>query len=101
MNLTANVCTEPSTSVSSNTRQVPDQDFDVFHTYTYCSSSASYVSASGRSCGSSPGYTYKEIARRLSLSVQTVETHVSGVLRRLQLSSRHELTRWATDRRLI
>lgn len=47
------------------------------------------------------GYTYKEIARRLSISVKTVETHVSAVLRKLQLSSRHELTRWATDRRLI
>jgi DNA-binding NarL/FixJ family response regulator len=47
------------------------------------------------------GYTYKEIARQLSLSVKTVETHVSAVLRKLQLSSRHELTRWATDRRLI
>jgi DNA-binding NarL/FixJ family response regulator len=47
------------------------------------------------------GYTYKEIARRLELSVKTVETHVSAVLRKLQLSSRHELTRWATDRRLI
>ncbi|MFZ6005484.1 MAG: response regulator [Actinomycetota bacterium] len=47
------------------------------------------------------GYTYKEIARRLTLSIKTVETHVSAVLRKLQLSSRHELTRWATDRRLI
>jgi len=47
------------------------------------------------------GYTYKEIARRLSLSIKTVETHVSAVLRKLQLSSRHELNRWATDRRLI
>ena len=47
------------------------------------------------------GYTYKELARRLSISVKTVETHVSSVLRKLQLSSRHELTRWATDRRLI
>jgi DNA-binding NarL/FixJ family response regulator len=47
------------------------------------------------------GYTYKEIARRLTLSVKTVETHVSAVLRKLQLSSRHELTRWASDRRLI
>ena len=46
------------------------------------------------------GYTYKELARRLSISVKTVETHVSSVLRKLQLSSRHELTRWATDRRL-
>ena len=47
------------------------------------------------------GYTYKELARRLDLSVKTVETHVSAVLRKLQLSSRHELTRWANDRRLI
>jgi DNA-binding NarL/FixJ family response regulator len=47
------------------------------------------------------GYTYKEVARRLHLSVKTVETHVSSVLRKLQLSSRHELTRWATDRRLV
>jgi DNA-binding NarL/FixJ family response regulator len=47
------------------------------------------------------GYTYKEIARRLEVSVKTVETHVSSVLRKLQLSSRHELTRWATDRRLV
>jgi DNA-binding NarL/FixJ family response regulator len=47
------------------------------------------------------GYTYKEIARRLHISIKTVETHVSAVLRKLQLSNRHELTRWATDRRLI
>jgi DNA-binding NarL/FixJ family response regulator len=47
------------------------------------------------------GYTYKELARRLSVSIKTVETHVSSVLRKLQLSSRHELTRWATDRRLV
>ncbi|MGH9232753.1 MAG: response regulator [Acidimicrobiales bacterium] len=47
------------------------------------------------------GYTYKEIARRLSVSIKTVESHVSSVLRKLQLSSRHELTRWATDRRLV
>jgi DNA-binding NarL/FixJ family response regulator len=47
------------------------------------------------------GYAYKEVARRLNLSVKTVETHVSSVLRKLQLSSRHELTRWATERRLI
>jgi DNA-binding NarL/FixJ family response regulator len=47
------------------------------------------------------GYTYKEIASQLFISVKTVETHVSSVLRKLQLSSRHELTRWATDRRLI
>jgi DNA-binding NarL/FixJ family response regulator len=47
------------------------------------------------------GYRYKEIAARLHLSVKTVETHVSAVLRKLQLSSRHELTRWAAQRRLI
>ena len=47
------------------------------------------------------GYRYKEIAARLHLSVKTVESHVSAVLRKLQLSSRHELTRWAAKRRLI
>jgi DNA-binding NarL/FixJ family response regulator len=47
------------------------------------------------------GYRYKEIASALHLSVKTVETHVSNVLRKLQLSSRHELTRWAAERRMI
>jgi DNA-binding NarL/FixJ family response regulator len=47
------------------------------------------------------GFTYKVIAQRLHISVKTVETHVSAVLRKLQLSNRHELTRWATDRRLV
>jgi DNA-binding NarL/FixJ family response regulator len=47
------------------------------------------------------GYTYKELARELSISTKTVETHVSAVLRKLQLSSRHQLTKWATDRRLV
>jgi DNA-binding NarL/FixJ family response regulator len=47
------------------------------------------------------GYRYKEIAANLHLSVRTVETHVSNVLRKLQLSSRHELTRWAAERRMI
>ena len=47
------------------------------------------------------GYMYKEIAARLHLSVKTVESHVSNVLRKLQLSSRHELTRWATQHRLV
>ncbi len=47
------------------------------------------------------GHTYKQVARRLSISVKTVETHVSAVLRKLQLSSRHELARWATDRRIV
>ena len=47
------------------------------------------------------GYAYKEVARELSISVKTVESHVSAVLRKLQLSSRHQLTRWASDRRLL
>ena len=47
------------------------------------------------------GYRYKEIAVRLHLSSRTVESHVSAVLRKLQLSSRNELTRWAADRRLL
>jgi DNA-binding NarL/FixJ family response regulator len=47
------------------------------------------------------GYTYREAARALHISVKTVETHVSSVLRKLQLTNRHELTRWATDRRLV
>jgi DNA-binding NarL/FixJ family response regulator len=47
------------------------------------------------------GYMYKEIAARLSLSVKTIEAHVSSVLRKLQLSTRHELARWAQDRRLV
>ena len=47
------------------------------------------------------GYAYKQVARQLNISIKTVETHVSAVLRKLQLSSRYELTRWAADRRLI
>jgi DNA-binding NarL/FixJ family response regulator len=47
------------------------------------------------------GYTYKEIARQLDIATKTVETHVSSVLRKLQLSNRHELTRWATERRIV
>ncbi|HET7532691.1 MAG TPA: response regulator transcription factor [Nocardioidaceae bacterium] len=47
------------------------------------------------------GYAYKEVAAELFISIKTVETHVSSVLRKLQLSSRHELTRWASDRRLL
>lgn len=47
------------------------------------------------------GYAYKEVAKELFISVKTVETHVSSVLRKLQLSSRYELTRWAADRRLL
>jgi DNA-binding NarL/FixJ family response regulator len=47
------------------------------------------------------GYLYKEIAQRLGISVKTVEAHVSAVLRKLQLSSRHELSRWAVERRLV
>jgi DNA-binding NarL/FixJ family response regulator len=47
------------------------------------------------------GYLYKEIALRLGISAKTVEAHVSAVLRKLQLSSRHELSRWAVERRLV
>jgi DNA-binding NarL/FixJ family response regulator len=47
------------------------------------------------------GYMYKEIAARLQISAKTVEAHVSAVLRKLQLSSRHELSRWAVERRLV
>ena len=47
------------------------------------------------------GYRYKEIATRLHLSVKTIESHVTNVLRKLQLTNRHELTRWAAERRLI
>ena len=47
------------------------------------------------------GYQYKEVAKELFISVKTVETHVSSVLRKLQLSSRHQLTRWAADRRIV
>jgi DNA-binding NarL/FixJ family response regulator len=47
------------------------------------------------------GYAYKEVAAALFISIKTVETHVSSVLRKLQLSSRHQLTRWATERRLL
>ena len=46
------------------------------------------------------GYAYKEIAAELFISIKTVETHVSSVLRKTQLSNRHELSRWASDRRL-
>jgi DNA-binding NarL/FixJ family response regulator len=47
------------------------------------------------------GYAYKEIAAQLFISIKTVETHVSSVLRKTQLSNRYELSRWATDRRLV
>jgi DNA-binding NarL/FixJ family response regulator len=47
------------------------------------------------------GYAYKEIASELFISIKTVETHASNVLRKLQLSSRHQLTRWAADRRML
>ena len=47
------------------------------------------------------GYTYREVAAELFISVKTVETHVSAVLRKLQLSNRYELSRWASDRRLV
>jgi RNA polymerase sigma factor (sigma-70 family) len=47
------------------------------------------------------GYAYKEVARELGISIKTVESHVSAVLRKLQLTNRHQLTSWANDRRLI
>ncbi len=47
------------------------------------------------------GYAYKQVASRLHISIKTDESHVSAVLRKLQLSSRYELTRWATDRKLL
>ncbi len=47
------------------------------------------------------GYSYKQVASRLSISIKTVETHVSAVLRKLQLSNRHELARWASHRRIV
>ena len=47
------------------------------------------------------GYTYKEIGNELGISVKTVEAHVSAVLRKLQLSNRHELARWASERRIV
>ena len=47
------------------------------------------------------GYAYKEIASELFISVKTVETHVSSVLRKTQMSNRYELSRWASDRRLV
>ncbi|WP_403022995.1 LuxR C-terminal-related transcriptional regulator [Salinibacterium sp. GXW1014] len=47
------------------------------------------------------GYAYKEVATELFISIKTVETHVSAVLRKLQLSSRHELTAWALERKLL
>jgi DNA-binding NarL/FixJ family response regulator len=47
------------------------------------------------------GYLYKEIGLELNISPKTVEAHVSAVLRKLQLSNRHELGRWAVERRLV
>ena len=47
------------------------------------------------------GYAYKEIARELEIATKTVESHVSAVLRKLQLSNRHQLTSWANERRLV
>jgi DNA-binding NarL/FixJ family response regulator len=47
------------------------------------------------------GHAYKQVARRMDISIKTVETHMTAVLRKLQLSNRHELARWASDRRIV
>lgn len=47
------------------------------------------------------GFAYKQVARKLNISIKTVETHVSSVLRKLQLTNRHELARWASKRRIV
>ena len=47
------------------------------------------------------GFAYKQVARKLDISIKTVETHVSSVLRKLQLSNRHELARWASKRHIV
>jgi DNA-binding NarL/FixJ family response regulator len=47
------------------------------------------------------GYAYKQVATRMSISIKTVETHMTAVLRKLQLSNRHELARWASDRKIV
>jgi DNA-binding NarL/FixJ family response regulator len=47
------------------------------------------------------GHAYKQVARKLDISIKTVESHVSAVLRKLQLSSRYELARWATEHRIV
>lgn len=47
------------------------------------------------------GFAYKQVARKLNISIKTVETHVSSVLRKLQLTNRHELARWASRRRIV
>ncbi len=47
------------------------------------------------------GFAYKQVARKLEISIKTVETHVSSVLRKLQLSNRHELARWASKRHIV
>ena len=58
--------------------------------------------ASARCCSHiARGYLYKEVAARLGISAKTVEAHVSSVLRKLQLSTRHELSRWAMERKLV
>jgi DNA-binding NarL/FixJ family response regulator len=47
------------------------------------------------------GYAYKQVARRMDISIKTVESHMTAVLKKLQLSNRHELARWASDRRIV
>ena len=63
---------------------------------------SAHAAASATSCGCSPAATPTARSRReLFISVKTVETHVSSVLRKTQLSNRYELSRWASDRRLV
>ena len=70
-------------------------------------SSAPRIAAPGRTAqgerlgANARGYTYREIGSRLFISVKTVESHASNVLRKLQLSNRNELTRWAATNRLL
>ena len=59
------------------------------------------VEARGHQYKEARGHQYKEVAKELFISIKTGETHVSSVLRKLQLSSRHELTAWALGRRLL
>jgi DNA-binding NarL/FixJ family response regulator len=81
-----------STSGASGTTAAPDADADLDQLTPREREVLRHIAR---------GYLYKEIAQRLGISVKTVEAHVSAVLRKLQLSTRHELSRWAVERRLV